>query len=78
MKTNTKELRKTYTMYYGQSMSANAVISLCDDVEELLDALKTVWDFFHPTPHKRIDRVDMLDEIYYILLSIDKIDKQDK
>jgi len=39
---------------------------------DLLDTLQSVWDCFHPTPHKQIDRVDMLDEVYYTLLKAER------
>ncbi len=39
---------------------------------ELLDILETVWGYFHDLKNHdretKIDRVDMLDEIYYALL----------
>lgn len=36
---------------------------------DLLDILESVWLYFHPTEHIRIDRVDMLDEVYYVLIN---------
>ena len=44
-----------------------------EKIIELEDVLETVWKFFHPTAHGRIDRVDMLDEIYYALLEAGRI-----
>ena len=66
---NISSLRKTYKPLQGENMAANAIISLCNEVETLVDILESVWSYYHPTAHRRVDGIDMLDEVYYELLS---------